>query len=44
VDLSARPDYYMPLSYSSITKCVQRYHHANGQQARDDVELELCHR
>lgn len=43
VDLSARPDYYMPLSSSPVTKSVQRYLIENGKQARDNVELELSH-
>ena len=43
VDLSARPDYYKPLSYSVITECANNYFYANGKETRDNVELELCH-
>jgi Phytanoyl-CoA dioxygenase (PhyH) len=43
VDLSARPDYYKPLSYSVVTESAKKYFYANGQETRDDVKLELCH-
>lgn len=43
VDLSARPDYYKPLSYSVVTESAKKYICANGKETRDDVELELCH-
>ena len=43
VDLSARPDYYKPLSYSVVTESAKKYVLANGKETRDDVELELCH-
>lgn len=43
VDLSARPDYYKPLSYSVVTECAKKYFYANGKETRDHVELELCH-
>ncbi len=43
VDLSARPDYYKPLSYSVVTAAAKKYFYANGQETRNDVELELCH-
>ncbi|MFC2049411.1 hypothetical protein ACFLR2_01905 [Chlamydiota bacterium] len=42
VDLSARPDYYKPLSYSVVTESAHKYLIANGKETRDDVELELC--
>jgi sporadic carbohydrate cluster 2OG-Fe(II) oxygenase len=43
VDLSARPDYYQPLSYSVVTQAAKKYFYNNGQETRNDVELELCH-
>jgi|ERR1700722_14944026 len=43
VDLSARPDYYKPLSYSVVTECAKKYFYKNGKETRDNVELELCH-
>lgn len=43
VDLSMRPDYYKPLSYSVVTEAAKKYFYANGQETRDNVELELCH-
>jgi sporadic carbohydrate cluster 2OG-Fe(II) oxygenase len=43
VDLSARPDYYKPLSYSVVSECARQYIYANSQEARDEIELELCH-
>jgi hypothetical protein len=43
VDLSARPDYYKPLSYSVVTEAAKKYMIANGKETRDHVELELCH-
>lgn len=41
VDLSARPTYYKPLSYSVVTESARRYFYA--QENRDNVELGLCH-
>lgn len=43
VDLSARPDYYKPLCYSVVTAAAKQYLYHNGQETRDNVELELCH-
>lgn len=43
VDLSERPDYYKPISYSVVTESAKKYMYANGKETRDDVELELCH-
>ena len=43
VDLSARPDYYKPFSYSVVTESAKKYMFANGKETRDNVELELCH-
>jgi sporadic carbohydrate cluster 2OG-Fe(II) oxygenase len=42
VDLSSRPDYYKPLSYSVVTEAAKKYLQANGKETRNDVELELC--
>lgn len=43
VDLSARPDYYKPLSHSVVTEVAETYFYANREETREDVELELCH-
>ncbi|MCH9626126.1 MAG: hypothetical protein S4CHLAM123_13180 [Chlamydiales bacterium] len=43
VDLSARADYYQPLSHSVVTQSANQYLKANGQETRKHVELELCH-
>jgi hypothetical protein len=43
VDLSARPDYYKPLSYSVVTEAAKKYFYANEKESRAHVELELCH-
>src|SRR5262249_13534413 len=43
VDLSARPDYYKLLCNSAVTEAAKQYFRANGQETRNDVELELCH-
>jgi hypothetical protein len=43
VDLSARPDYYKPISFSVVTETAKKYLYANGKETREHVELELCH-
>lgn len=37
VDLSARPDYYEPLSTSPITQCAQKYFEANRSNAQENA-------
>ena len=39
VDLSARPDYYQPLSYSVVTEAAKRYLYENGKETREHVQL-----